>query len=77
MIEHGYLETECSIARTTETGVEVLSQGQGVYEDQKQIAKILNLPLEQVRVILVPNGGGFGGKEDLTVQDMLHYFHIY
>ncbi|MCJ7553922.1 MAG: selenium-dependent xanthine dehydrogenase [Ignavibacteriaceae bacterium] len=68
MIEHGYLETECSIARTTETGVEVLSQGQGVYEDQKQIAKILNLPLEQVRVILVPNGGGFGGKEDLTVQ---------
>ena len=68
MIEHGYLETECSIARTTETGVEVLSQGQGIYEDQKQIAKILNLPLEQVRVILVPNGGGFGGKEDLTVQ---------
>ncbi|MDH3674983.1 MAG: molybdopterin-dependent oxidoreductase, partial [Anaerolineae bacterium] len=26
------------------------------------------LPLEQVRVILVANGGGFGGKEDLSVQ---------
>ena len=67
-IEHGYLEPECSIARTTENGVEVLSQGQGVYDDQKQIGEILNLPLEKVRVILVPNGGAFGGKEDLSVQ---------
>ena len=67
-IEHGYLEPECSIARTTEDGVEVLSQGQGVYDDRKQIAEILNLPLNKVRVILVPNGGAFGGKEDLSVQ---------
>jgi selenium-dependent xanthine dehydrogenase len=67
-IEHGYLEPECSIARTTENGIEVLSQGQGVYDDQKQIAEILNLPLDKVRVILVPNGGAFGGKEDLSVQ---------
>ena len=67
-IEHGYLEPECSIARTTENGVEVLSQGQGIYDDQKQIAEILNLPLDKVRVILVPNGGAFGGKEDLSVQ---------
>ncbi|OGU85332.1 MAG: selenium-dependent xanthine dehydrogenase [Ignavibacteria bacterium RBG_16_35_7] len=67
-IEHGYMETECSIARTTDHGVEVLSQGQGIYDDQKQIADILNLPLDKVRVILVPNGGAFGGKEDLSVQ---------
>ena len=67
-IEHGYMETECSIARTTENGIDVLSQGQGIYDDQKQIAEILNLPLEKVRVILVPNGGAFGGKEDLSVQ---------
>jgi len=67
-IEHGFIETECSIARTTENGIEVLSQGQGVFEDQKQIAKILNLPPDKVRVIQVPNGGGFGGKEDLSVQ---------
>ncbi len=48
--------------------IEIYSQGQGVYEDRKQIAKVLNLPEEKVRVILVPNGGGFGGKEDLSVQ---------
>ena len=68
MIEHAYMEPECSIARMEDDQVEILSQGQGVYEDQKQIAALLGLPLEKVRVILVPNGGGFGGKEDLSVQ---------
>ncbi|MGB1288953.1 MAG: molybdopterin cofactor-binding domain-containing protein, partial [Aggregatilineales bacterium] len=51
-----------------DNGVEVLSQGQGVFEDRKQIAKLLNLTEKDVRVILIPNGGGFGGKEDLSVQ---------
>ncbi|MCB9079146.1 MAG: selenium-dependent xanthine dehydrogenase [Anaerolineaceae bacterium] len=68
MIEHGFMEPECAIAYPAENGVEVLSQGQGVYEDRIQIAKLLGLPLEAVRIILVPNGGGFGGKEDLSVQ---------
>ncbi len=68
MIEHGFMEPECALARPREQGVEVFSQGQGVYEDQKQIARILNLPVEKVRVIQVSNGGGFGGKEDLSVQ---------
>ncbi len=48
--------------------IRVLSQSQGVYDDQVQIAALLGLPLEAVRVTLVPNGGGFGGKEDLSVQ---------
>lgn len=68
MIEHGYMEPECAVAKTDDFGVEVLSQGQGVYEDRIQIAEILNLEEKQVRVVLVPNGGGFGGKEDLSVQ---------
>ncbi|NOZ49024.1 MAG: selenium-dependent xanthine dehydrogenase [Chloroflexi bacterium] len=67
-IEHGFMEPEAAIATPVEGGVEVLSQGQGVYDDRQQIARILGLPEKQVRVILVPNGGGFGGKEDLTVQ---------
>ena len=49
-------------------GIEVLSQGQGVFEDRVQIAKLLGLPQEDVHVVLVPNGGAFGGKEDLSVQ---------
>ena len=49
-------------------GVEVLSQGQGVFEDRVQIAKLLGLPQAAVNVVLVSNGGAFGGKEDLSVQ---------
>ncbi|MFZ0547782.1 MAG: selenium-dependent xanthine dehydrogenase [Candidatus Promineifilaceae bacterium] len=68
MIEHGFMEPECAIAYPVEDGVEILSQGQGVFEDRIQVAKMLGLPLEKVRVKMVPNGGGFGGKEDLSVQ---------
>ncbi|MBZ0199751.1 MAG: selenium-dependent xanthine dehydrogenase [Ignavibacteriaceae bacterium] len=69
MIEHGFLEPECAVAKPDGVdGVEILSQGQGVYEDRRAIAKMIGLPEEKVRVILVPNGGGFGGKEDLSVQ---------
>jgi CO/xanthine dehydrogenase Mo-binding subunit len=46
----------------------MFSQMQGIYEERVQVAKLLGLPLEKVRIIMVPNGGGFGGKEDLTVQ---------
>lgn len=68
MIEHGFMEPEACIAYPKDGGVEVLSQGQGVFEDRKQIAKALGLAESDVRVLLVANGGGFGGKEDLTVQ---------
>ncbi len=68
MIEHGFMEPEACIAYPEGAGVEVLSQGQGVFEDRVQIAKLLGLPLAAVNVVLVPNGGAFGGKEDLSVQ---------
>ncbi len=67
-IEHGYMEPEVAIAYPQDNGINLLSQGQGIYDDRQQIADLLILPLEKVRVTLVPNGGGFGGKEDLTVQ---------
>ncbi len=68
MIEHGFMEPECTVVQPSDDGVEVFSSSQGIFDDRIQIAKILGLPLEKVRVILVPNGGGFGGKEDLTTQ---------
>jgi len=67
-IEHGFMEPESCIARPKENGMEVFSQGQGIYEDKAQLIKILNLADEQVKVVLVPNGGAFGGKEDLSIQ---------
>lgn len=68
MIEHGFMEPECTVAQPMNDGVKVFSSGQGIFDDRKQIAKLLGLPLQKVQVILVPNGGGFGGKEDMTTQ---------
>ena len=67
-IEHAFLETESALALWEDEGITLYSCSQGIYEDRKQVAQALNLPEEKVRVILVPNGGGFGGKEDLSVQ---------
>ena len=69
-IEHAFLETEAALAEVCGDckSLHLFSQSQGVYEDRKQIARLLGLPEEKVRVTLIPNGGGFGGKEDLSVQ---------
>ncbi|MGD8492641.1 MAG: selenium-dependent xanthine dehydrogenase [Desulfobacterales bacterium] len=68
-VEHGFLETEVAIALPMGSdGIELYVQSQGVYEDQRQIAKILGVSSDKVSVKLVPTGGAFGGKEDLTVQ---------
>ena len=48
--------------------LQVYSQGQGVWDDRRQIASFLGLPEERVRVTHVPTGGAFGAKEDLNVQ---------
>ena len=67
-VEHAFMEVESCLAYPTERGVHVYSQGQGVHEDQRQIAEVLGLDKENVIVELVTNGGAFGGKEDLLCQ---------
>ncbi len=68
-IEHGYLEPECALCVPHPDGtLELYSQGQGIFDDQRQVASFLGMPAEQLRVRLVPNGGAFGGKEDMSVQ---------
>ncbi len=67
-IEHAFMEVESCLAISTEEGMHVYSQGQGVHEDQRQIAETLGLDKEDVVVELVSSGGAFGGKEDLSCQ---------
>jgi xanthine dehydrogenase molybdenum-binding subunit len=68
MIEHAFLEPESSIAFRNRDILEVLSQGQGVFDDRKQIASFLGVPEEKIKVTLITNGGAFGGKEDMSIQ---------
>ncbi len=67
-VEHAFLEVEACIALPENGDLRVHSQGQGVYVDRRQIASLLGLPLEQVKVRQWAAGGAFGGKEDLSVQ---------
>ncbi len=68
-VEHAFLEPEASLVCPTEDGgVHVYSQGQGPWDDRRQVASFLGLPVQQVRVTQVSNGGAFGAKEDLNVQ---------
>ena len=67
-VEHAFLEPESSLAVPEDGGLHVYSQGQGPWDDRRQIASFLGLPEERVRVTQVSNGGAFGAKEDLNVQ---------
>ncbi len=68
-IEHAFLEPESSLAVPAEDGtLQVYSQGQGIWEDRRQVASFLGEPEDRVRVTLVSSGGAFGAKEDLNVQ---------
>jgi aldehyde oxidoreductase len=68
-VEHAYLEPEACLARPDgEGGVAIWVGSQGPYVDHKQVVASLDLPPEKVRVVHTPMGGGFGGKEDITVQ---------
>ncbi|MBI2930158.1 MAG: selenium-dependent xanthine dehydrogenase, partial [Planctomycetes bacterium] len=67
-IEHAFLEPESCLAVPDGDGLVIYSQGQGVYDDRRQIASFLGMPEERVRVVLVSNGGAFGGKEDMSIQ---------
>jgi selenium-dependent xanthine dehydrogenase len=73
-IEHAFLETETAVAIPEDDGIRLYSQGQGAYVDRRHVAMILGLTEEKVKVVQIQNGGGFGGKEDITVQGHVSLF---
>jgi selenium-dependent xanthine dehydrogenase len=68
-IEHLFLEPESAVAEPAPGGgLRMRTQGQGIFDDRRQVARFLGMPIEKIFVELMPNGGAFGGKEDMTVQ---------
>lgn len=66
--EHAFLEPESALALPDNEGVIIYTGSQGVYDEQREISELLNIPKEKVRAISKYVGGGFGGKEDMSVQ---------
>jgi xanthine dehydrogenase molybdenum-binding subunit len=68
-IEQLYLEPESSLAVPQPGGrLHVYSQGQGIFDDRSQVASVLGIAEDRLYVELVPCGGAFGGREDMTIQ---------
>ena len=67
-VEHAYIEPEAGFARRVGDGVEVHVTTQTPYMDREEVARILGLAQEHVRIVPTACGGGFGGKLDLSVQ---------
>jgi xanthine dehydrogenase molybdenum-binding subunit len=68
-IEHLYLEPESAVAEPLPDGrLRLYTQGQGVFDDRRQVASFLGVAEDEIFSELVPNGGAFGGKEDMSIQ---------
>ncbi len=70
-VEHAYVEPEAGFAQRIGDTLELHVSTQTPYANRLDIARILGLAPEQVRIITTAVGGGFGGKLDLSVQPYL------
>ena len=67
--EHGFMEPECAVAMPEgDDGILVYTTSQSVYDVQRECAIMLGVPAEKVHARAPLVGGGFGGKEDMSVQ---------
>ncbi len=67
-VEHAYMEPESCLCFYEEDVLTMYSGNQGSEAYRQMIADNLNLSIDNVRVIFTATGGGFGGKEEPTVQ---------
>ena len=70
-IEHAYIEPEAGFARRVSDQIEIQACTQSPYMDRSDMAAILGIAPEQVRIIPTAVGGGFGSKLDLSVQPFI------
>ena len=70
-VEHACIEPEAGFATRIGDQLEIQACTQSPYMDRSDIAKLLGIPAEAVRIIPAAVGGGFGTKLDLSVQPFL------
>ena len=71
-VEHAYLEPEAGVAYVDADGVLIVhAPDQNITHHRHMLSEILARPINKVRLIMSPVGGGFGGKEDMIYQGML------
>ncbi|WJK36261.1 molybdopterin cofactor-binding domain-containing protein [Solwaraspora sp. WMMA2065] len=70
-VQHAHLETHGAIAwPELDGGLTVRSSTQTPYLTRRALARLFGLPAEKVRVVAGRVGGGFGGKQEMLVEDV-------
>ena len=68
-MDHVPMEPEAALAYVDSMGVlNIITATQYPFRDRRQIAPNVGLPMNRVRVIQAPVGGGFGRKDDITTE---------
>jgi putative selenate reductase molybdopterin-binding subunit len=71
-VQHAALETHGGLAWLDQSGVlNVRSSTQVPFLTRRALTDIFNLPMDKVRVFCERVGGGFGGKQEMLVEDIL------
>jgi len=70
-VEHAYIEPEAGWARRVGDRIEIHVTTQTPYMDRDEVAGIMAMAPDAIRIIPTACGGGFGGKLDLSVQPLL------
>ncbi len=70
-VEHAYIEPEAGWARRVGDRLEIHVTTQTPYMDRDEMALVVKLSREQIRIVPTACGGGFGGKLDLSVQPLI------
>ncbi|MFQ5484133.1 MAG: xanthine dehydrogenase family protein molybdopterin-binding subunit [Desulfobacterales bacterium] len=69
MVDHAYMEAESGVGRIDSHGnIVIYSANQCPFRDRRQVATVLGLRENRIRVIRATTGGAFGGKDDITVE---------
>ena len=70
-IQHAHLETHVALAWRDAGGrLTVRTSTQVPFLTRRALSRLLGLPLDQVRVYCDRVGGGFGGKQEMLVEDI-------
>ncbi|MDG4765967.1 molybdopterin-dependent oxidoreductase [Solwaraspora sp. WMMD406] len=71
-VQHAHLETHGAVAWTEPDGsLMVRSSTQTPFLTRRALAAVFDLPPDRVRVVAGRVGGGFGGKQEMLVEDIV------
>ena len=70
-VEHAYIEPEAGFARRIGDRLEIQACTQAPYMDRDDVARLIGIAPEDVRILPTAVGGGFGSKLDLSIQPFI------